>query len=688
MRIVSLLLIAFVGVFLGFSTPAHSQDSISAYEFSKPSELFGLVISPNGRFLAFKQTENAKFCLTRNGQMQSQEKAKCKDKNKVYRTTYKVIIYDYEAKKVAKTFALPENFYPGWIEFVSDKKILLKISRSTTFGRRSYSLGGSRIIAIDFSAEEDSEENFVTLFDGNNRVERNNRYLSRVVNMLRDDPDHVIMPASSSHSLDLWKVNVNTGEAVRTEKGKSGTFYWYTNRNGVAVLRFDCKGHRCRKVDVFSRDKLDSDWKKIRSFEIKPDDDEKDYDFWPVAPTDNENQFYVISDDEKDERRAIKIYDIKKEVFVKTVFEHETYDVSNVLTTSDTGEYGGAIYYDDTIQYVIEDKLQQKHYDAIRKYFKNKANVSIIGYTENGDRAVVFVSSPGNIGTYYIYHYEDAYLQEIFQKEPTLSAQLNSDADILKLPMRDGTSITGYHFYPKGHKRSSLPLIIMPHGGPEIRDTFSYDVWTQYFVAHGYQVLKMNFRGSSGYGRTFAERGYGEWGGLMQDDVTDSVKYFHDNGLATPDKTCIIGYSYGGYAALQGGVATPELYACVVSGGGLSDLILSMKNEKKDHGKKSEAYEYWAKSKGDPKTEKDKLYAASPANFADQMQAPVLLIHGEYDGNVDIKQSKRMEKALKNAGKEVEFLMLEDEGHSNWSLENDVLYLETIKAFLDKHIGQ
>jgi dipeptidyl aminopeptidase/acylaminoacyl peptidase len=198
----------------------------------------------------------------------------------------------------------------------------------------------------------------------------------------------------------------------------------------------------------------------------------------------------------------------------------------------------------------------------------------------------------------------------------------------------------------------------------------------------------MNFRGSSGYGKAFAEAGYREWGGLMQDDISDTVKYFHDRGLASADKTCIVGYSYGGYAALYGGASTPELYKCVVSGGGVSDLKLSLKNTKRDYGKDSETYEYWLKSQGDPQIDAQMLAQKSPVNMAEDFQAPVLLIHGERDGNVHVEQSESMEEVLKEAGKAVTFIELEDEGHSGWSLENEMIYYESIEAFLQEHIGR
>ena len=217
------------------------------------------------------------------------------------------------------------------------------------------------------------------------------------------------------------------------------------------------------------------------------------------------------------------------------------------------------------------------------------------------------------------------------------------------------------------------------------RDYFDYDAWTQYFVMQGYQVVTLNFRGSSGYGREFEEAGYGEWGAKMQNDITDTVQYFHDNGLATPEKTCIVGYSYGGYAALYGGATTPELYKCVVSGGGVSDLNKLMKDAKDDLS--DESFDILLKSIGNPDTEAARIASLSPVNMADRFKVPVLLLHGMEDERVSPEHSEAMEAALKSAGKDVSFVQLEGAAHSGWGGRTSIKYLESIVLFLVEQMG-
>jgi dipeptidyl aminopeptidase/acylaminoacyl peptidase len=200
-------------------------------------------------------------------------------------------------------------------------------------------------------------------------------------------------------------------------------------------------------------------------------------------------------------------------------------------------------------------------------------------------------------------------------------------------------------------------------------------------------VVQPYFRGSSGRGRAFAAAGYGEWGGLMQDDVTDAVLHFQAAGLASPEDTCIVGGSYGGYAALWGGAATPELYACVASLNGVTDLVALIKYEARANGRDSLAYAHAIETIGDPRKDREKLERTSPLTYAANYRLPVHLAHGEADKIVPVEQSRRMAKALDAAGVPVEYHEYENERHNFRSRDTDIAYWKSLAAFLAAHIG-
>jgi dipeptidyl aminopeptidase/acylaminoacyl peptidase len=201
--------------------------------------------------------------------------------------------------------------------------------------------------------------------------------------------------------------------------------------------------------------------------------------------------------------------------------------------------------------------------------------------------------------------------------------------------------------------------------------------------------VQPNFRGSGGFGRAFAQAGYGQWGGVMQHDVTDAVQHLIDTGVADPSRICIVGASYGGYVALAGAAFTPELYRCVVAIAGVSDLLDSLRSDRIHEGRASPAYQYWTRSMGDPRENRDALIAASPARHAANVRAPVLMVHGEDDSIVLLRQSELMEDALTRAGKQVRLVRLPG-GHSwyAWTLADRITLYRELESFLAQHLAQ
>ena len=656
---------------------AFAEEKLTAFDFLKPASFSDVSLSPNGEFMAVSSVATERLCIDRKGQIARSSK-KCKDKKKQYREVYGVNIFDIKNLKGVAVIPIPKNLVVDWVDWVNDDRLLVAVQRPFTYGNYDFSEGGARVVSFSRTTKKT-----VPLFSGRRRLGKQNRYLSRISNFLPDDPDHVLMPASLNDDLDLWKVNVNTGDAKVIGEGKMHTFHWQTDRAGRPVFRFDCKSERCKEIEVFGHKGQDEKWTLIKTFEVKPDQEQEMYEFFPIAPTDNPNHFIVYSNENDQARQTIRVYDVKTDTYVRTVFEDEKYDVSGAFINRNTGQYAGAWYLDDKINYKMVDPEFQEHLDFISKHFNNEKNIRLATMADEGRLILFAVDSPQNSGTYYLYNTETQKIEYLLERNKSLNAGMKSASKAMWIQMRDGTSIRAYHSYPANAQSvSDLPLIVMPHGGPEARDYLTYHPWVQYFVSRNYQVLQMDFRGSSGYGQQFTEAGYGEWGGVMHQDLTDTVKYFYDKGLSTPEQTCIVGYSYGGYAALYAGAKTPDMYKCIVSGGGLSDLLRDLKATKNDSGEDSANYEYWLKSIGDPKTDSAKLKAISPRNMAAQFKAPVLLFHGEYDEIVDVSQSRKMEKALKVANKNVTYIELKNALHNGWPLEYDIYFLEKTDQFI------
>jgi dipeptidyl aminopeptidase/acylaminoacyl peptidase len=249
------------------------------------------------------------------------------------------------------------------------------------------------------------------------------------------------------------------------------------------------------------------------------------------------------------------------------------------------------------------------------------------------------------------------------------------------LKARDGTPLHGYLTLPKGLQRNA-PLVVMPHGGPfGVRDNWEYSPDVQLLASRGYAVLQVNFRGSSGYGREFLMAGYREWGGAMQHDVTDATRWAIEQGIADPQRVCIYGASYGGYAALMGVASEPDLYRCAIGHIGVYDL--PMMYSQGDIQDRLSGENYLDDTLG-----RDGLEERSPTRLASSIKVPVLLTAGKEDDRAPPEHTERMAAALRKAGRQVESKVYAGEGHGLYVEANRLDHAQRVLAFLDRHIGR
>jgi dipeptidyl aminopeptidase/acylaminoacyl peptidase len=305
-----------------------------------------------------------------------------------------------------------------------------------------------------------------------------------------------------------------------------------------------------------------------------------------------------------------------------------------------------------------------------------------ISVSRDGSKVVFFVSSGANSGEYYVFDAKTREAKFLFPRDSWLDPKSMATIKPVQLKSRDGLELNGYLTLPPGREAKNLALVVMPHGGPHgIRDYADYDPWAQVLATRGYAVLKVNFRGSGGYGETFESSGYRQWGQKMIDDITDATRFVIAEGYADKDRIAIAGASFGGYAALMSAAREPELYRAAISFVGLSDLEMMFTRglaEKSLRGNNT-----LLRFLGD---DKDALRANSPVNLATQFQAPVLILHGTEDFIVPVQHGRAMKKALESAGKTVEYFEAPTEGHGFYLPDNVLKSFELQLAFLEKNL--
>ncbi|MFT3898166.1 MAG: S9 family peptidase [Thermomonas sp.] len=308
--------------------------------------------------------------------------------------------------------------------------------------------------------------------------------------------------------------------------------------------------------------------------------------------------------------------------------------------------------------------------------------VAITSKTSNGALALVEVRSDHDPGSFYLFDTVNKKADFLLARRDWIDPQKMAEMRPFELKARDGLALHGFLTIPHGSSSKNLPLVVLPHGGPfQVADAWGFDSETQLLASAGYAVLQVNFRGSSGYGRAFSQAGARQWGGTMQDDVTDATRWAVEQGIADPQRICIYGASYGAYAALEGVAKEPALYKCAAGYVGVYDLPLMF--SKGDTRQLESGRNYMHDWIGEP----SQLGAMSPVNQAARIKVPVFLAAGGQDERAPIEHSERMEKALRDAGVPVETLFVRTEGHGFYTTEHQVQFYDKLLDFLGRNIG-
>ncbi len=308
--------------------------------------------------------------------------------------------------------------------------------------------------------------------------------------------------------------------------------------------------------------------------------------------------------------------------------------------------------------------------------------VEIVDKSMDDSRILVLVQSDRNPGEYLVWNEEAKRLVSVGKVLPKIDPSRLSQREPMVYRARDGLEIHGYLTRPPGSGKQPVPLVLVPHGGPYgIRDSWAFDAEAQFLASRGYAVLQVNFRGSGGYGWEFQRAGRREWGGKMQDDLTDAVQWAIAQKVTRPDQVAIMGASYGGYAALAGLVFTPELYRCGINYVGVSDLRFIAKSTRwRGRGYQLYMGSWLGRDDAD-------LRDRSPVNFVERIRVPTLHAYGENDPRVDIQHWRVLELALKRHDKPYEYFRESKSGHGFQDEAARLRYYRAVEAFLARNLG-
>lgn len=469
-------------------------------------------------------------------------------------------------------------------------------------------------------------------------------------------------------------MTLNDNKSSVIVQGRADVWEWFTDNNGVvrAGIGFDDKSW-----SMVYRKSEDEKFRKLGK--ARYDDENAGYDLLRLAAGTDEG--YILNN-KATGRYALYKFNFATKQLGDLILGTDTNDITDYALSEDGKTLKAAWYTTDHDRIVwYDDKLKQ-HQSEIDAAVSGNENW--IGSRSRDDQTmIVWTGASNNPGSYYVYTLSDGRMHLLARMNERVKPAELAPATYTHYHARDGLDVPAYLTLPLGRAPKNLPLIILPHGGPfSVRDSMDYDPDVQLLANRGYAVLQPNFRGSDSYGKDFYEKGFGEWGRKMQDDLDDGMDWLVKNGVADPKRVCIVGASYGGYAAMWGATRNPDRYRCAASYAGISDMGKMLKYDNTYWISKKYRKDWRTKVQG--KIDFD-LKSVSPIFNVDKMQVPLLIVHGDADQNVPYKQSKSYADALQKAGKVVEFYTHKDEGHGFSSSENAKDWYDRLDTFLAKY---
>ncbi|MBL4817016.1 MAG: S9 family peptidase [Shewanella sp.] len=558
-----------------------------------------------------------------------------------------------------------QKFKIGWYKWANNDLLLVSADYPVQRGGLKYTEARLLKIRADGTGTVDSVLRL-------KQKERSPQFQNNIIDLLPDEPNYILMALDLkiANRPDVYKVNLNSKISRKlVYRSKSYISHWLTDRQHRVRLGY---GRDETKIFYRLHDLETDEWRNIWEYEI--------FDAPDITPLGfglNPSHLYIRAI--HNDRYAIFMVDVSSKQLTQTlVYADENYDIEGSLIYSKKSNDVIGVYHgeaNDAKHFFDPDyaKFQQALNNAIPDAYNNIASVS-----DDENKYILFTSNPQSPGAYYLGDRKSKRLDFILDEYPLLFQKSLPEKTKITFQARDGLKIEAYVTLPYDDVEPKNAALIIPHGGPMARNYGGFDWFSQFFASRGYTILEPNFRGSSGYGFEFEMASIQKWGGAMQDDLADAARWLTENYPVDKQSICILGASYGGYAAMMAAVKQQDVFRCAASFAGVSDLEYIVRKARRFTN-----YKVVKKQIGD---DSDRLEQNSPVNFAKEINIPLLLIHGDKDRVVDVYHSREMFEELEDLGKQVEYIELENGNHHLEIEANRLKTLNAFDAFLSKHL--
>lgn len=553
----------------------------------------------------------------------------------------------------------------NWFTWANNRTIVVSVRYASK--RNGTDTTETRLFAVDMVDDPEAEPRLLI-----NPRYRNHysQFQDDIIDFLPDDEDHVLiaLDADTQNLPSVYRLNIYTKKLSRVEKGKRKVRSWLTDQQSQLRLGKSLDYKR-GTAKIIVRKSEDDDWETLYEYNAleEPGVSALGFDLDP-------NILYLSK--YKGDMKALYKVDLtsKEETLV---FEDPDHDVDGRLLYSNKNrDVIGITHLNSHDGRVFWDKGRENFKKALDTALPDTDNY-LTDFNQDETVYILYAENDTTPGMYLLGDRQAGTLELLFHQYPEIEPTTLSEHKLISYTARDGVEIEGYLTLPQ-NTEGPVPTILHPHGGPGARDVDGFDYWTSFFSSRGYAVFRPNFRGSTGYGYEFANSQMQGWGLTMQDDLTDATKWLISEKVADPERICIVGASYGGYAASMAAVKTPELFKCAVSFAGVMDLRKIVSRSRRYTNSK-----FVKKQFG---TDSDDLEARSPYYQAEKVKIPMLIAHGEVDRVVDVEQSRDFVEELQDYEKDVQYIEFKNGDHYLSIQRNRHEFFSALDAFLKEHL--
>ncbi len=500
-----------------------------------------------------------------------------------------------------------------------------------------------------------------------------------VIDTLPDDDDHLLFATPSRGQLLVHRMDISDQRAVdrfrprlatRLNRGAADDVAWYTD--GAGNLRLAMVRRPDGYVLVAARN---GQYDEVLSLTGKDA-------FDPYGASFDASELYGVTERDRAQRELV-VFDVASRKVTKTLFAKAGVDVEAPIFDAQRNPIGVTYYERGRLQSEYFAPTDRRRFQQLRQAFAD-STVSVLDRSADGRQLVVSVDAPDRPAQ--LFHFDTASGKSTWLADslPDLAGRRFLPSQTVSLRSRDGLPIEAFLTLPDAAAKSAL--VVLPHGGPiGIADRQRFEHEVQFLAALGYAVLRVNFRGSDGYGKAFREAGYRNYGTGIEDDIDAAIEHVLARFPIDGERMCVVGSSYGGFSALVAAARWPERFRCAVSIAGIADLGLMFTAS--DAGRSERGREVLERIIGDPHAQQQPLRDTSPLYLASAIRAPVMLAHGREDARVDFEHFARMQRMLTLAGNPPTTLAFDDEGHGVDHSENLVALWSGIAGFLRQHLA-